>query len=67
MNESHIRNVIEAALLAAGKPLHAAELVELFDEGARPQLQDIHTALTALMDEYSQRGIEIKETAAGRG
>jgi segregation and condensation protein B len=65
MNESHIRNVIEAALLAAGKPLHLAELVELFDEGARPELQEIHAALTALMAEYSNRGIEIKETAAG--
>ncbi len=65
MNESHIRNVIEAALLAAGKPLQPAELVELFDEGARPQLQDVTAALTALMAEYSNRGIEIKETAAG--
>jgi len=65
MNESHIRNVIEAALLAAGKPLQAAELVELFDEGARPPVQDIKAALTALMEEYSNRGIEIKETAAG--
>ena len=65
MNESHIRNVIEAALLAAGKPLQAAELVELFDEGARPQLQDVLAALNALMAEYSNRGIEIKETAAG--
>ena len=65
MNESYIRNVIEAALLAAGKPLQAAELVELFDEGARPQLQDVLAALNALMAEYSNRGIEIKETAAG--
>jgi segregation and condensation protein B len=65
MNESHIRNVIEAALLAAGKPLQPAEIVELFDEGARPQLQDVIAALTSLMAEYSNRGIEIKETAAG--
>src|SRR6202043_4185318 len=65
MNESHIRNVIEAALLAAGKPLQPAEIVELFDESARPQLQDVIAALTALMAEYSNRGIEIKETAAG--
>ena len=65
MNESHIRNVIEAALLAAGKPLQATELVELFDEGARPQLQDVLAGLNALMAEYSNRGIEIKETAAG--
>src|ERR1700726_668468 len=65
MNESHLRNVIEAALLAAGKPLQPAELVELFDEGARPQVQDIQAALTALAAEYSNRGIEVKETAAG--
>src|SRR3984893_11027230 len=65
MNETHLRNVIEAALLAAGKPVQPAELVELFDEGARPQVQDIQAALSALTAEYSNRGIEIKETAAG--
>lgn len=65
MNESHIRNVVEAALLAAGKPLQPAELAELFDEGARPQVQDVQAALTALMAEYSNRGIEVKETATG--
>jgi segregation and condensation protein B len=65
MNESHIRNVIEAALLAAGKPLQPAELVDLFDEGSRPQLPDVHAALTALIAEYSNRGIELKETATG--
>src|SRR5690349_12958176 len=65
MNESHIRNVIEAALLAAGKPLQPAELVQLFDEGVRPEVQDVKAALATLMDEYSNRGIEIKETAAG--
>ena len=65
MNESHLRNVIEAALLAAGKSLQPAELVELFDEGARPQVQEIQAALATLTAEYSDRGIEIKETAAG--
>jgi segregation and condensation protein B len=65
MNESHLRNVIEAALLAAGKPLQLAELIELFDEGARPQAQDVQAALATLAAEYSSRGIEIKETAAG--
>jgi segregation and condensation protein B len=65
MNESHIRNVIEAALLAAGKPLQPAELVELFEEGARPDVPAIQAGLAALNDEYSNRGIEIKETAAG--
>src|ERR1700761_6196345 len=65
MNESHLRNVIEAALLAAGKPLQPPELVDLFDEGARPQLQDVMGALEALAAEYAGRGIELKETASG--
>ena len=34
MNESYIRNVVEAALLAAGGPLPVAELMRLFDEAA---------------------------------
>ncbi|MBS0422491.1 MAG: SMC-Scp complex subunit ScpB [Proteobacteria bacterium] len=66
MTETHIRNVIEAALLAAGKPLHPAELVELFDEGAaRPTMTVVQATLAALAEEYSTRGIELKETAAG--
>ena len=32
MNDQYVRNVIEAALLAAGRPLGADELVGLFDE-----------------------------------
>jgi segregation and condensation protein B len=66
MTESHIRNVIEAALLAAGKPLQAAELVDLFAEASeRPTMAGVQAALAALAEEYSTRGIEIKETAAG--
>jgi len=66
MTESHIRNVIEAALLAAGKPLQPADLADLFDEGAsRPSVTTIQAALAALAEEYSTRGIEIKETATG--
>jgi segregation and condensation protein B len=66
MTESHIRNVIEAALLAAGKPLQPADLVDLFDEGdSRPSVTAIQAALAALAEEYSTRGIEIKETATG--
>lgn len=65
MNESYIRNVIEAALLAAGKSLHPAELTELFDESVRPSIQDVRAALGTLEAQYADRGIEIKETAAG--
>jgi segregation and condensation protein B len=65
MSESYIRNVIEAALLAAGSPLPVAELMRLFDEGVRPSAQAIRAALESLASEYSGRGIELKETASG--
>jgi segregation and condensation protein B len=65
MNESYVRNVIEAALLAAGKSLQPAELAQLFEDGGRPGTEEIRAALAALAQEYADRGIEIKETAAG--
>ena len=65
MNESYIRNVVEAALLAAGQPLPVAELARLFDAGARPSTQQLQAALEALAAEYAGRGIELKHTAGG--
>ena len=65
MNEFYIRNVVEAALLAAGKSLQLAELGQLFDEATRPKVEDLQAGLAALATEYANRGLEVKETAAG--
>ncbi|TLY72693.1 MAG: SMC-Scp complex subunit ScpB, partial [Gammaproteobacteria bacterium] len=65
MSESYLRNVIEAALLAAGTPLPVAELTRLFEDSARPSAQQVRAALAALAAEYAGRGIELKETASG--
>ncbi len=65
MNEFYIRNVVEAALLAAGKSLQLAELGQIFDENARPKAEEIRAALEVLATEYSGRAVEIKETATG--
>src|ERR1700726_3033346 len=65
MSESYVRNVIEAALLAAGTPLPVAELTRLFEDRARPSVQQVRAALADLAAEYSGRGIELKETASG--
>jgi segregation and condensation protein B len=65
MSDSHIRNVVEAALLAAGQPLPVAELARLFDEAARPSTQQLQAVLEALAAEYAGRGIELKHTAGG--
>jgi segregation and condensation protein B len=65
MNDAYIRNVVEAALLAAGTPLPVAELARLFEESARPSAQQLNSALAALEAEYAGRGIELKHTAGG--
>ena len=65
MNEHYLRNVIEAALLAAGRPVQAAELMQLFDENVRPTAEQMRAAIDALAAEYAERGIELKETASG--
>ena len=65
MNEHYLRNVIEAALLAAGRPVQPAELIQLFDENVRPSAEQLRAAIDALAAEYAERGIELKETASG--
>jgi segregation and condensation protein B len=65
MNDSYLKNLIEAALLAAGRPLEIADLAALFDEPLRPEKERIRAALEALAADYAERGIELKETASG--
>jgi segregation and condensation protein B len=65
MNETYIRNLIEAALLAAGAPVPLSEFGRLFDEGKAPAPPELRAALAALTAEYAGRGIELKETASG--
>jgi len=65
MSETEVRNVVEAALLAAGKSLTINELAQLFDESDRPTANGIRAALEALQAEFETRPIEIKETGAG--
>jgi segregation and condensation protein B len=65
MQEQYLKNVIEAALLAAGRPLSIADLAEMFDERARPAGEDVRSALRELESEYEGRGIELREVASG--
>jgi segregation and condensation protein B len=65
MSEDEIRNIVEAALLAAGKALSVGDLAQLFDEALRPDASAIRAALERLGNDYRQRPIELKETASG--
>ncbi len=65
MSEEEIRNVLEAALLAAGRALTLPDLAQLFDESQRPDPAALRAALARLEADYAQRAFELKQTASG--
>jgi segregation and condensation protein B len=65
MSESYVKNVIEAALLAAARPVPVAELAQIFDEQSRPTNKELRAALAQLEMDYEGRGVCIRETANG--
>jgi segregation and condensation protein B len=65
MNEHDLKYIIEATLLASGKPVTSQQLLELFDERERPTPELLTTALGLLAVDYENRGIELVEVASG--
>jgi segregation and condensation protein B len=65
MDDSEIKYVLEAALLAAGRPLTLDSLGELFAKRSRPDKLHLRRVLDMLAADYAGRGIELKEVASG--
>lgn len=65
MDQAEIKYFIEAALLAAGRPVSADQLQKLFDGRSAPEKSEIRKAVAELVEEYEPRGITITEVASG--
>lgn len=65
MSQPPIEQIIEAALLAAGRPLSLDRLRELFDEACAPTAEALRAALGRLADTYLDRSFELREVASG--
>jgi len=65
MAETGLVQILEGAILAAGKPLTVQNMAELFDEGARPDSADIRAALQEISERCEDRGFELREVASG--
>src|SRR4029453_7438915 len=65
MTADMLTNVVEAILLAAGRPLTVPQITELFDELERPSADDVRNALRELVKRYDRHGIEVVEVASG--
>lgn len=65
MTEATSLNLVEAALLAAGRSLTVQELLALFDALDRPTPEQLRQTLADLAQQYEGRGLELRETASG--
>ena len=66
MNLDHLKNIIEAALMAIDEPRNINHLMALFDDDEdKPGKDKIRAVLHQLQEDYTDRGIELKEVASG--
>ncbi len=66
MSQEKVKNIIEAAMFAAQRPLAVDDLAALF-EGSdwAPARKAIREALATLTEEWQDRGIELAEVSSG--
>lgn len=62
-----LKPILEAALMAADRPLTVEQLQSLFDpeDGPSPPKETLEQALAELREEYAGRGIELAEVGRG--
>ena len=65
MDSNQLKNIVEAALLAAGEPLSVQNLQSLFEEGEQPDKDEIVAALQDLEADCRDRSVELREVASG--
>ncbi|MDX1528978.1 MAG: SMC-Scp complex subunit ScpB, partial [Gammaproteobacteria bacterium] len=62
MSPEDLKRVIEAALLAAGRPLSPEDIIALFEEsGDPPRRGEVQEALAALSADWEGRALELVE------
>jgi len=64
-NPDKLKQIIEGALLAAGRPLSVDSLLGLFLDEDQPSRDEIREAVKSLQDDCLNRGVELKEVSTG--
>ena len=65
MAEIGLIQILEGAILAAGKPLAVQNMADLFEQHERPDNAAIREALTEIAERCGDRGYELQEVASG--
>ncbi|MGD2076553.1 MAG: SMC-Scp complex subunit ScpB [Gammaproteobacteria bacterium] len=65
MSEQNLKHILEAVLMAAGKPLSLDQILTVFADGEKPGRDALKEALATLQEDYAERGLELVEVASG--
>ena len=66
MKDIQVKQIVEAALLAADTALNIDRLMQLFElDNEKPTREQIKKAITELQQECKERGVELKRVASG--
>jgi segregation and condensation protein B len=65
MSESSIKTIVEAVLMAAGKPLNLDQLDAVFGDGEKPERDQLRQAIADLQEDYAERGVELVQVGSG--
>lgn len=65
MENEQLKFIIEAMLLAAGRPLNIDQILAMFEEQEKPERNAIREAVALLQADYADRGIALVEVGGG--
>lgn len=65
IEDNKLKNILEAALMAVGKPMTVEQMMKLFGDDERPSASRVKEALQSLQQDCEGRGIELKDIASG--
>lgn len=61
----NLKQIVEATLLAAARPLSIDQLLDVFEDSERPDRREIREVLKELAGDYEGRGMELSEIGSG--
>lgn len=64
-NPDRLKQIIEGALLAAGRPLGIDQILALFLDEEQPSRDEIRSAIESLQADCATRGVELVEVSSG--
>ncbi len=63
--DSAVKQIVEAILFTAGKPMTNQQIQQVFPELEQPELAEIDRAIAAITEDYQSRAVQLQKVASG--